>query len=42
VAVDVGTVLQVDVTAEAARELSLAEGREVRCVFKAHSLEVLR
>jgi len=42
VAVDVGTVLQVDVTEEAARDLSLEEGRDVRCVFKVHSLEVLR
>lgn len=41
VAVDVGAVLQADVTEEAARDLALAEGREVRCVFKVHSVEVL-
>jgi molybdate transport system ATP-binding protein len=41
VAVEAGALLQVDVSEEAARELALAEGRTVRCVFKVHALEVL-
>ncbi len=42
VAVDVGVVLQADVTPEAADALRLAVGGEIRCVFKTHSIEVLR
>lgn len=41
VAVDVGAVLWAEVTPEAAAELELAPGREVTCLIKTHSLEVL-
>jgi molybdate transport system ATP-binding protein len=42
VAVDAGVVLQADVTPEAAEALRLTVGGEIRCVFKTHSIEVLR
>lgn len=42
VAVDAGIALHADVTPETAEELRLRPGTPIACVFKVHSLEVLR
>jgi len=39
--VDIGQIVWVEVTPEAADELSLAPGSEVTCLLKAHSLRLV-
>jgi molybdate transport system ATP-binding protein len=41
VGVDVGVVLQADLTPESARRLAVQSGAVVACIFKVHSLELL-
>ena len=42
VAVDAGIALHADVTPETARDLGLRPGTPIACIFKVHSLDVLR